>query len=101
MLLPLHVGKKGCATPKGCGGEEKALLCLVVECCGQHIPMQSCILRCLYATLCFKWVFKLFDINGSTVKCLIRGPKGTDRADALQFMVEEVSLSLTKDCNVL
>lgn len=79
------------------GGQGKALLCLAAECCGQaHVKAES-----VGATVYFKCFFNLFEINASTVKCSISDPKGSDRIDALQLMVEQLSPPPTKDFSIL
>jgi len=53
------------------------------------------------ATVYFEWVFNLFEINASTVKFYISGPKGSDRMSILQFMVQQLSPPLAKDFSIL
>lgn len=101
MLLLLHVQKKLCDT-KEIWEERRELSCvLLLSAVDKRIPLHSCIFRCVDATLHFKWVFRLFDRNSSTVKCLISDPEGTDRTDTLQFVVKQLSPSLHEDFNIL
>jgi len=65
------------------------------------IRIESYMLRSVGATVYFEWVFNLFEINASTVKFYISGPKGSDRMSILQFMVQQLSPPLAKDFSIL